>query len=341
MKRSADHSVTPEPESATQQSKHIKLEPSDEFEGWTYSTSSDTLHPSALEVTTTEDECLDQKSIKQETESSGLTDLLNLPYTACSTHEGKHSGEDEPHQTRMPSISMSLDHTTIPLEKKLASDSGAYTAAQSRLLVFDYDGTLTPIVNDAAQALLPDEVHLALRTLASNVRNDVWIVSGRDRKFLSDQFPPGHRIGLYAEHGAFLRQPDKNEWEDLVKMRGHEFPWWLPTHGFFTGLVVAIPHSHIEKKTAALVWHYRLNQEEGAQMAPIAKRILELRSHNRGWGAHVTEGKCVVEIRPNTNNKGHVMKQLLQDSLERHGQLPEFVFCVGDDRTDEGKPYPS
>ena len=359
MKRRADHSVTPDPEEISQRSKQIKLEPFDESDDRTRSTLSDTLISDSLLVSasenpTTKDEGSEhtltdpeqtltdpERTITDpEISSPGLTDLLTFPTKSSLTHERKPSEEDDSQRSRMPSLSSSLDHTTIPLEKKLTSDSTAYTGAERRLLVFDYDGTLVPIVNDPAQALLPTDVRLALMTLASNKKNDVWIVSGRDRQFLSSQFGFYYGIGLYAEHGAFLRQPGQSEWQDLVKMKGSEFPWWAPTHGIFTGLRVTVPGSHIEKKTAALVWHYRGNQEEGAIMAPAAKRLLEQRMSRQRWGAHVTEGKCVIEVRPNTNNKGHVMKQLLDESLQRHNQLPEFVFCVGDDSTDEGKSCP-
>ena len=297
------------------------------------------LPTNALESTEMTDEPRDENPVKRESESLGSTSLLDLTYTGSSANEAIELEGTDSHSSdnnRMPSQSDSSDHATISLEKKLLKDREAYTQAERRLLVFDYDGTLTPIVNDPGKALLNEDVHRALRMLASNTRNEVWIVSGRDRQFLSEQFPHSHNIGIYGEHGAFLRMPGNIAWEDLVKMKGQEFPWWVPAHGVFLGLLLAISESSIEKKTAALVWHYRANEEEGSLIAPSIKQLLQLKCVKHGWNARVSEGKCVVEIRPSTNNKGHVVNRLIRESRERYGQLPNFVLCIGDDRTDEG-----
>jgi trehalose-6-phosphatase len=64
----------------------------------------------------------------------------------------------------------------------------------SRLFLFDYDGTLTPIISNPDLAL-PTE--LALNTLAKLTEpknNAVWIISGRDQAFLEKQW--GHIKGL-------------------------------------------------------------------------------------------------------------------------------------------------
>ena len=287
-----------------------------------------------------EDESKDERSVKRESESLGSTSLLDIPYTSSSTNEAIASEEaasQSSNSNRMPSSSNSSDFATLSLEKELSRNRDAYTEAQRRLLVFDYDGTLTPIVSNPAMALLPEVVHRALRVLASNTRNEVWIVSGRDRQFLSEQFPHSHNIGIYAEHGAFLRKPGNIVWDDLVKMKGQDFPWWVPAHGVFLGLLLAISESSIEKKAAALVWHYRANEEEGSLVAPAITRLLQLKCVKHGWDARVTGGKCVVEVRPSAINKGYVLNKLLRETKERHGQLPDFVLCMGDDTTDEGK----
>ena len=39
-------------------------------------------------------------------------------------------------------------------------------------------------------------------------------------------------------------------------------------------------------------------------------------------------GKSIVEVKPRGCNKGGVAKKLVQEN-------PDFVFCVGDDRSDE------
>lgn len=92
-----------------------------------------------------------------------------------------------------------------------------YRQAKKRLLMFDYDGTLTPIVKDPGAAIPSDRVIRTLKTLAADPANSVWIISGRDQKFLEEWMGHISELGLSAEHGAFMRQPRSTEWEDLTK----------------------------------------------------------------------------------------------------------------------------
>jgi trehalose 6-phosphate synthase/phosphatase len=91
-----------------------------------------------------------------------------------------------------------------------------YRHAKKRLFMFDYDGTLTPIVKDPGAAIPSDRVIRTLKTLAADEANSVWIVSGRDQKFLDDWMGHIPELGFSAEHGSFIRHPRNTEWEDLT-----------------------------------------------------------------------------------------------------------------------------
>ena len=80
-----------------------------------------------------------------------------------------------------------------------------YHSARKRLFMFDYDGTLTPIVKDPNAAIPSDRVIRTLKALAADPRNNVWIISGRDASFLEDWMGHITELGLSAEHGCFLR----------------------------------------------------------------------------------------------------------------------------------------
>ena len=45
-------------------------------------------------------------------------------------------------------------------------------------------------------------------------------------------------------------------------------------------------------------------------------------------------GKANLEVRPRFVNKGEIAKRLVEEYGE---EPPEFVLCLGDDFTDEGK----
>ena len=89
-------------------------------------------------------------------------------------------------------------------------------AAKKRLFMFDYDGTLTPIVREPAAAVPSARVIESLKKLASDHGNAVWIISGRDQEFLKQHLGYISELGFSAEHGSFMRHPGEEEWEDLT-----------------------------------------------------------------------------------------------------------------------------
>lgn len=92
-----------------------------------------------------------------------------------------------------------------------------YRKAKKRLFMFDYDGTLTPIVKDPQSAIPSDRVIRTIKTLASDPDNAVWIISGRDQAFLDEWMGHITELGLSAEHGSFMRHPRSEEWENLTE----------------------------------------------------------------------------------------------------------------------------
>jgi trehalose 6-phosphate synthase/phosphatase len=48
-------------------------------------------------------------------------------------------------------------------------------------------------------------------------------------------------------------------------------------------------------------------------------------------------GKANLEVRPTFVNKGEIAKRLIEQYGCKPGEVPDFVFCLGDDSTDEGK----
>ena len=92
-----------------------------------------------------------------------------------------------------------------------------YRAAKKRLFMFDYDGTLTPIVRDPKAAIPTERVIKTLKALASDHQNAVWIISGRDQDFLEQYLGHIHELGFSAEHGSFMRLPRTREWINLAE----------------------------------------------------------------------------------------------------------------------------
>ncbi len=233
-----------------------------------------------------------------------------------------------------------------------------YRQASKRLFMFDYDGTLTPIVKDPQSAIPSDRVIRTIKTLASDPRNAVWIISGRDQAFLDEWMGHISELGLSAEHGSFIRQPKSETWENLTektdmswqkhvmdvfqhyteRTQGEPSDCFPISHLDSQDLIICCSiGSFIERKRIALTWHYRrADPEYGAFQARECQKHLE-NTVAKKWDVEVMTGKANLEVRPTFVNKGEIAKRLVEEYGDKVGEAPEFVYCLGDDFTDEGE----
>ena len=226
-------------------------------------------------------------------------------------------------------VTPALDRTLL-LEK--------YRRSRKRLFMFDYDGTLTPIVKDPQAAIPSDRVIRTLKTLAADHRNSVWIISGRDQAFLDDWMGHIPELGLSAEHGSFIRVPHSEVWENVTE--NTDMSWQKEVLRIFQHYTEKTQGSFIERKKVALTWHYRrADPEFGRFQAEECRAQLEAQLTGK-WEVEVMEGKANLEVRPSFVNKGAIANRLIAErAVEgvdgKKQALPDFVLCLGDDFTDE------
>lgn len=147
-------------------------------------------------------------------------------------------------------LSSSNSTISTPLLDKAALLT-QYRSAKKRLFMFDYDGTLTPIVKDPNAALPSDRLIRTLKALAADDKNAVWIISGRDQDFLQSQLGFISELGFSAEHGSFMRHPRTTEWENLAET--FDMGWQKEVMECFqkyTELTPGIQHSISSKNQA-------------------------------------------------------------------------------------------
>ncbi|HDS84106.1 MAG TPA: bifunctional alpha,alpha-trehalose-phosphate synthase (UDP-forming)/trehalose-phosphatase [Phycisphaerales bacterium] len=209
---------------------------------------------------------------------------------------------------------------TGAVRKKLLSE---YSAAEQRLILLDYDGTLVSYVKQPEDAM-PDTTLLGtLQSLLADQANTIIIISGRDRDTLTQWFG-NLKMTLIAEHGAYMRdesgvwnaqvKPD-NEWKEIIR----------PMLELY---VDRTPGAFIEEKTFSLVWHCRKSEPDLANLrTQELKDALMAMTANLNIG--VFEGAKIVEVKHIGVNKG----QAVLPWVSRQ-QWP-FIFVAGDDYTDE------
>lgn len=132
----------------------------------------------------------------------------DVAYWARSFDQDLERACREHYQRRCWGIGLGLGFRVVALGpnfRKLSVDhiGYAYRNTKNRLILLDYDGTMTPQASvDKAPS---SEVISVLNCLCSDPKNIVFIVSGRGKDSLSKWFSQCDKLGLSAEHGYFTR----------------------------------------------------------------------------------------------------------------------------------------
>ena len=215
---------------------------------------------------------------------------------------------------------LSVRKLTEPMREKLITE---YNASSKRLFLLDYDGTLVGFVGRPEKAGPDEELWALLQALVADAKNEVVIISGRDKETLS-YWLGNTNSSLVAEHGAWIKAKDK-DWQVIEPLRND----WKDTIRPILELYAdRTPGSSIEEKDFSLVWHYRKADSELASL-----RIQELRdavlnlTENLDIG--VFEGSKILEVKNIGISKGHATEQWLSKGKW------DFILAAGDDYTDE------
>ncbi|KAK2030505.1 HAD-like protein, partial [Colletotrichum zoysiae] len=131
----------------------------------------------------------------------------------------------------------------------------AYKDAPRRVIMCDYDGTLVPFVDNPEDAVPSTRLLRDLRVLAGSPRNSVWIISGRDQKFLNKHFSDIPGLGLSAEHGAVVKNPGE-DWKTLADQDSIA-TWKEGALKIMEKWADETPGARVEQKKYSLTWHYR------------------------------------------------------------------------------------
>ncbi|OIW06950.1 hypothetical protein TanjilG_18338 [Lupinus angustifolius] len=205
----------------------------------------------------------------------------------------------------------------------------AYKRTKHRAILLDYDGTMTQpgSISNTPNA----EAVGILNSLCMDPKNCVFIVSGKERKTLTEWFSSCEMLGMAAEHGYFVRTNQKAEWEACVSVP--DFEWKQIAEPVMQLYMETTDGSNIEAKESAIVWNYEFADRDFGSCQ--AKELLDhLESVLANEPVSVKSGPHIVEVKPQGVSKGIVAERLLS-TMQQKGVVPDFFLCIGDDRSDE------
>lgn len=205
----------------------------------------------------------------------------------------------------------------------------AYKRTKSRAILLDYDGAM--MLPGSISTIVNTEVVGILNSLCRDSKNVVFIVSGKGRNTLTERFSACENLGIAAEHGYFVRTNHEADWETCVSVP--DFDWKQIAEPVMQLYTETTDGSTIETKESALVWSYQYADPDFGSCQ--AKELLDhLESVLTNEPVSVKSGQTIVEVKPQGVNKGIVAEHLLS-TMRQKGMLPDFVLCIGDDRSDE------
>ena len=206
------------------------------------------------------------------------------------------------------------------------SVSRRLASASSVLLLFDYDGTLTPIVARPEIATLSEETRRSLTTLAGMDKFVVGVVSGRDLSDLEALVAiPGlvyagnHGLEISGAGMDFIHQDAPSFEATLVEI----------AKSLERGLA-GVPGILVDNKRLTITVHFRSTPDSYASQVD-SMVVATAAPYVDAGTMKITRGKKVVEVRPNLDwGKGQAIEKIREDC--RDNPYPVFF---GDDQTAE------
>ena len=198
----------------------------------------------------------------------------------------------------------------------------------SILLMTDYDGTLTPIVDDPLDATLSEETREDLARLAGSPRGRVAVISGRSladvqaRVALEDVICAGcHGLEVAGPNLAF-RHPDAVAQQPMLGAVGDILVRRAPS----------VSGMRVEVKGLAVAVHYRHVAADEVRRVEIelARAIRE-----QGSRLKIFHGSKVIEVLPQVAWTKGECALWVQERLEASLPGPTLWLYLGDDWTDE------
>jgi trehalose 6-phosphate phosphatase len=205
-------------------------------------------------------------------------------------------------------------------------------APADALVAVDFDGTLSPIVDDPASARPVDGVPEALDRLARHV-GEVAVVSGRPLEFLEQWFPMPSPVTVVGLYGLELRRdgrrqdhPSSGVWRETISD--------VATRARLQGPSAM----DVEPKGLSITLHYRRHPGSAAEVERWAHEVAG------PAGLRVRPARMSVELHPPIEeDKGTVLARLAADHAgpilfagDDVGDLPAFALL--EELRDGGRP---
>ncbi|XP_052195221.1 probable trehalose-phosphate phosphatase J [Diospyros lotus] len=202
------------------------------------------------------------------------------------------------------------------------------------VMFLDYDGTLSPIVDDPDRAFMSDAMRATVRKLARYFPTAIVTGRCRDKVYSFVQLAELYYAG---SHGMDIKGPSKgskykNDARAVLFQPASEFlPMIDEVYKALLEKTKSTPGAKVEHNKFCLSVHFRcVDEKKWSELAQQVRSVL------KGYpNLRLNQGRKVLEIRPTIKwDKGKALEFLLE-ALGFGNCTDVFPVYIGDDRTDE------
>lgn len=215
-----------------------------------------------------------------------------------------------------------------------------YRETKRRLMIVDYEGTLASWGSPRSIILTtPQRAIITLTELTDDPHNVVYVMSSRMPEEMERLFRQVNNLGLIAENGCFVREPNADEWTSLAN-KSHIKDWKQSVSRILAYFKERSEGSWVEERHCSLVFHHGSAEDPvsaGRLAAECADHINDACA-NQGVHAIPIEGALVVEtVHTNKASAAELVWRWCLQSPEKEADIPkpDFLLVIGDNREDE------
>ncbi|XP_057974921.1 probable trehalose-phosphate phosphatase J isoform X2 [Malania oleifera] len=206
------------------------------------------------------------------------------------------------------------------------------------VMFLDYDGTLSPIVEDPDQAFMSLEMRAAVRNLAKYFPTAIVSGRGRDKVY---SFVKLEELYYAGSHGMDIKGPAKGPQYQILNCKANKAVLFQPASEFLPMIdevyrallekTKSTPGAMVENNKFCISVHFRcVDEKRWIALAEEVRYVLSQYPQLK-----LTQGRKVFEIRPTIKwDKGKALEFLLE-SLGYANSNDVLAIYIGDDRTDE------
>ncbi|KAF2831903.1 hypothetical protein CC86DRAFT_339941 [Ophiobolus disseminans] len=236
------------------------------------------------------------------------------------------------HLSKVHEEQFNRDTMSIP---RLSSSnlSRAYESTSNRLFILDYEGTLASYgsVNNTVIAST-ERVIDVLNDLVADTKNAVYVMSGRTVPETELIFNRVRGLGLIAENGCFIREPNAEEWTQFPNEEKTQ-KWKESCKSILQYYLERVEGSYLEQRHCSLVFHYEKahdNDSSSRHAGDCANHINDACEQQRVKAVPTKDSVIIETI---DFDKATAAQHIFSRYAEAN--RPDFLLVAGNDRSDE------